>query len=121
MKEIGVDTTQRIREHTHRARQVSALASKKSKGLGNSQSPDSIAYLARHINYGSSFDHSFGTRPTNSTVKKLKNSSGSYNFEQAKSQSDLIPFGEINDPRFNLSMDVGGMQLNEPAILAASN
>ena len=71
MKEIGVDTTKLIREQMYRARQVSALVSKKSKGLGNSESPDSIAYLARHINYGSSFDHSFGTHPTNSTVKKL--------------------------------------------------
>lgn len=73
MKEIGLDMTNRLRNEVNRARQVSALASQKSKGLYPDSTPGSLAYLARNAPFGSSFDKSFGTKPTNSTLKQ-KNS-----------------------------------------------
>lgn len=120
MKEIGVDTTSKLRQEMMRARHVSALASKKSKGFGVNDTPGSLAYLARHFNYGSSFDHSQGARPNNfSSMKASKNGPISAH-DQAKSHNDLMPTSDRN-PHMNLSMDVGGMQINVPATSAMNS
>ena len=120
MKDIGADVTSKLRQEVMRARHVSALASKKGKGFGVNDTPGSLAYLARHFNYGSSFDHTHGPRAGNLSSMKASQNGPISAHDQAKSHNALMPAGG-RDPHMNLSMDVGGMQINVPATSAANS